>query len=222
MWSFFYDVVPVEPGEADDLHSGGPVVPEGLEVLLVGLEVNEGVPVVEYVNGLPVGGPSRKRLIQATGEGDFVAFGVFDDAVLAVKDSRVPDGNLHFHDVVGDEPSCQFQVVSAEVVRLDEEQVFPVVGLLEGGLCLYLTVVECLEDIGADCVIAYEPYPAPVSDETSGSRGGSDQPLGAEGVGSPVVPDGFPEEWLVEPGDHVRAVAVVVDRSQVQVGKGHS
>ena len=30
--------------------------------------------------------------------------GVFDDAVLAVKNSRLPDCDLHFHNVVGDEP----------------------------------------------------------------------------------------------------------------------
>ena len=47
-----------------------------------------------------------------------------------MKDGRLPDGDLYFHNVVGDEPRCQFQVISAEVVRLCEEQILPVVGLL--------------------------------------------------------------------------------------------
>ena len=96
-------------------------------------------------------------------------------------------------------------------------RVFPVVVLQQSGLCLYLTVKEGLENVGVDCVVADEPDPASVSDETGGSRGGGNQSLGGEGVGGPVVPDGFAEQRLVEPGDHVWAVAVVVDRSQVQV-----
>ena len=85
------------------------------------------------------------------------------------------------------------RVVSGEVVRLCEEQVLPVVGLLESGLCLYLTVMECLEDIGADRVVTDEPDPSAVPDEAGGSRGGGYESLGGEGIGGPVIPDGLPE-----------------------------
>ena len=50
---------------------------------------------------------------------------------------------------------------------------------------------------------------------------GGYESLGGEGVGGPVIPDGFAEQRFVQSGDHVRAVAVVVDRFQVQVCEGH-
>ena len=45
-------------------------------------------------------------------------------------------------------------MVPAEVVRLDEQEVFYPVGLGQGGFRLYLSLVQCLEDVRAYRVVS--------------------------------------------------------------------
>ena len=162
--------------------------PEGLKLGFAGFEVCQSLRFGVDVNGFPVVSPTGEGFVEAAGECDAVALGVLDDAALVVKDAVAADGYLHFHDAVGDQPVGQLQVVAVgDVGGLGQQQVLVEGRLLQSSFSVQLAVVDGLQHVLVDAVVADEADAPTIADEFGGAGCSGNQAFSSEGVGGAVV-----------------------------------
>ena len=219
----FHNVVAVVGRQVNHLQSGSLVGPEGLELALSGFEVCQSLRFRVDVNGLPVVSPAGEGFVEAAGESHAVAAGVLNDSALGMEDAVAANGDLHFHDAVGDQPVRQLQMVAVgDVGGFGQQEVFTAGRLLQGSRSVDLAVVDGLQHVLTDAVVADEADAPSVADEARSARRGGNQPIGGERVRGAVVANRLRQQGLVQAGEQVRAVPVVVHGMEGEFGEGHT